>query len=116
MVLLVTNTDSLKGVIVPSTVQSDAHVVTLNRLVICSQLFRLLRSLAVVLLNVRDDLVVLHAGAWDQGIRVLSSGNDLRWLLREDRLHRGLLKVLVRPILRAIEGRLLVCRNENNNK
>ena len=70
-----------------------------------------LAVLAHVLRDVGDDGLALVTGTWHKD--VFAGVQVLRWnlngLIRQDRLHSRLLKVLVRAVLRAIELRLLVC-------
>ena len=51
---------------VPATVQADAHVVSLYGLIVSRQI--IVCVLPCVLLNVGDDLLVLHAGAGDESV------------------------------------------------
>ena len=92
---------------VSATVQADAQVVSLHGLIVSRQIFRVLPR---VLLDVGDDLLILHAGAGNEGVWVLGCRCNLHGLLRDHRLNRWLRKVLVRTILRAVELRLLVCK------
>lgn len=92
---------------VPSTVQADAQVVSLHRLIVSRQIFRVLPC---VLLNVGNNLLILHAGARDESVWVLGCRCNLHGLLRSHRLNRWLRKILVRSILRAVHLRLLVCK------
>ena len=50
---------------IPATVQADARVVSLNGLIVSRQIFRVLPR---VLLNVGNDLLILHAGAGDESV------------------------------------------------
>ena len=50
---------------IPATVQADAQVVSLHGLIVSRQIFRVLPR---VLLDVGDDLLILHAGAGNEGV------------------------------------------------
>lgn len=50
---------------VSATIQADAQIVTLHGLIVSRQIFRVLPR---VLLDVGDDLLILHAGAGDEGV------------------------------------------------
>ena len=100
-------------VVPPETGLTHARVV-LHRLVNRGQLSRLVvqRVLPIVLLNVGDDGLAGVARPRDQRLRVsvrVQHWGDHQGSLNGHWCDRRLLKVLVRPVLRAIELGLLVC-------
>ena len=100
-------------VVSPETGLTHARVV-LHGLVNRGQLSRLVvqRVLPIVLLNVGDDGLAGVARPRDQRLRVsvrVQHWGDHQGSLNGNWCDRRLLKVLVRPVLRAIELGLLVC-------
>ena len=100
-------------VVVSETCLTHARVV-LHGLVNRGQLSRLVvqRVLPIVLLNVGDDGLAGVACPRDQRLRVsvrVQHRGDHQGSLNRHRSDRRLLKVLIRPVLRAIELGLLVC-------